>query len=125
MKMDFSTLLIGFRSLSSMMGIRELQQNWKQYFSVIPKLWMQQVEDEESGRIPVAYVVRAAGSELTEAQVIEFVARQVAPHKKVRRVGFISTIPKSAAGKIWRKQLAPESQKQILCKLQPVFVLHL
>lgn len=35
------------------------------------------VEDEEAGQIPMAYVVRAAGSELSEADIIEYVARQV------------------------------------------------
>ncbi|XP_022744570.1 4-coumarate--CoA ligase-like 5 [Durio zibethinus] len=75
------------------------------------------VEDEESGQIPMAYVVKAAGSELTEEEVIHFVAGQVAPYKKVRRVGFINVIPKSAAGKILRKQLILQSQQQILSKL--------
>lgn len=35
------------------------------------------VEDEETGQIPMAYVVRAVGSELSEDQVIQFVAGQV------------------------------------------------
>ena len=34
-----------------------------------------------------------------------FVAEHVAPHKKVRVVEFIEAIPKSAAGKILRKDL--------------------
>ncbi|KAM5550848.1 hypothetical protein ABKV19_027280 [Rosa sericea] len=54
----------------------------------------------------MAYVVRAASTELiTEDQVIQFVAGQVAPYKKVRKVGFISAIPRSAASKILRKEL--------------------
>ncbi|XVE75458.1 hypothetical protein DITRI_Ditri12bG0095500 [Diplodiscus trichospermus] len=75
------------------------------------------VEDEESGQIPVAYVVKTAGSQLTEEEVIHFVAGQVAPYKKVRRVEFINAIPKSAAGKILRKQLILQSQQQFLSKL--------
>lgn len=35
------------------------------------------LEDEEAGQIPMAYVVRATGSQLTEDQVIQFVAAQV------------------------------------------------
>ncbi|KAL5139295.1 4-coumarate--CoA ligase-like 5 [Glycine soja] len=72
------------------------------------------VEDEETGQIPMAYVVRAAGSELSENQVIQFVAGQVAPYKKVRKVSFIDTIPKSAAGKILRKDLVSQSKYQLV-----------
>ncbi|XP_059666020.1 probable CoA ligase CCL5 [Cornus florida] len=75
------------------------------------------IEDVEAGQIPMAYVVRAAGCELTADQVIQFVASQVAPYKKVRRVGFIDAIPRSAAGKILRKQLVSLSQQQVLSKL--------
>ncbi|XP_052198311.1 probable CoA ligase CCL5 [Diospyros lotus] len=75
------------------------------------------VEDEEAGQIPMAYVVRRTGSKLTEAQVIQFVGGQVTPYKKVRRVTFINSIPKSAAGKILRKQLVSLSQQQSISKL--------
>jgi acyl-coenzyme A synthetase/AMP-(fatty) acid ligase len=34
-----------------------------------------------------------------------FVADNVAPHKKIRRVEFIESIPKSTSGKILRKDL--------------------
>ena len=64
------------------------------------------VIDEESGEeIPKAFVVTQSDAELTEADVIEFVAAKVAPHKKVRAVEFIDVIPKSASGKILRKDL--------------------
>ncbi|XP_062116012.1 4-coumarate--CoA ligase-like 9 [Humulus lupulus] len=61
--------------------------------------------DEVAGQLPMAYVVRKPGSNLTEAQVMDFVAQKVAPYKKVRRVAFISAIPKSPAGKILRREL--------------------
>ncbi|KAK7278610.1 hypothetical protein RJT34_23642 [Clitoria ternatea] len=75
------------------------------------------IEDEETGQIPMAYVVKAANCELSEDQVIQFVAAQVAPYKKVRRVSFIGTIPRSAAGKILRKDLVSQSKYQLVSKL--------
>ncbi|WP_324275458.1 AMP-binding enzyme [Blastococcus brunescens] len=64
------------------------------------------VSDKESGEeLPKAFVVRAPGSELTEEAVMEYMAVKVAPHKKVRFVEFIDAVPKSAAGKILRKDL--------------------
>jgi 4-coumarate--CoA ligase len=61
--------------------------------------------DEEAGEIPKAFVVPVPGASLTEGEVIAFVAEQVAPYKKVRSVEFIEAVPKSASGKILRKDL--------------------
>ncbi|KAM0904606.1 hypothetical protein ACQ4PT_017903 [Festuca glaucescens] len=61
---------------------------------------------EEAGQIPMALVVRQPGSKVTEAQVMEHVAKQVAPYKKIRKVVFVDSIPKSPAGKILRRQLS-------------------
>lgn len=63
------------------------------------------IEADTGEEIPKAFVVKRPGAELTEQQVIDFVAGQVAPHKKVREVEFIDAIPKSSAGKILRKDL--------------------
>ncbi|MFE1644483.1 AMP-binding protein [Microbacterium sp. P01] len=63
------------------------------------------VNDEDKQEIPKAFIVAAPDSGLTEDEVMTFVAENVAPHKKVRRVEFIDAIPKSTAGKILRKDL--------------------
>ena len=63
------------------------------------------VLDDDKQEIPKAFIVPAPDSGLTEEEVMSFVAEQVAPHKKVRRVEFIEAIPKSTAGKILRKDL--------------------
>ncbi|WP_183093840.1 AMP-binding protein [Nocardioides stalactiti] len=61
--------------------------------------------DEEAGEVPHAFVVLQAGASLTAEEVMAYTAEKVAPHKKVRVVDFIPVIPKSASGKILRKDL--------------------
>lgn len=61
--------------------------------------------DEEAGQVPMAFVVRQPKSTLNEEVVVDFISKQVAPYKKIRRVSFISSIPKNPSGKILRKEL--------------------
>jgi acyl-CoA synthetase (AMP-forming)/AMP-acid ligase II/NAD(P)-dependent dehydrogenase (short-subunit alcohol dehydrogenase family) len=62
--------------------------------------------DESAGEVPKAFVVRQPGVDPIGAQeLMDWVAERVAPYKKVRRVEFTDSIPKSAAGKILRRQL--------------------
>ncbi|MCF8589634.1 AMP-binding protein [Gordonia liuliyuniae] len=63
------------------------------------------VNDADGEEIPKAFVVLQEGAQLTEDEVIAFTAERVAPYKKVRAVEFIETVPKSASGKILRKNL--------------------
>lgn len=61
--------------------------------------------DEEAGQVPMAFVVRRPDSTISESILKDFIAKQVAPFKKIRRVSFISSIPKNAQGKMLRKEL--------------------
>jgi acyl-CoA synthetase (AMP-forming)/AMP-acid ligase II len=61
--------------------------------------------DADGEEVPKAFVVLQPGAELSADDVMAFVAEHVAPHKKVRQVAFIDTIPKSSSGKILRKDL--------------------
>ncbi|WOL14347.1 hypothetical protein Cni_G23127 [Canna indica] len=73
--------------------------------------------DEEVGEIPMAFVVREAGSNLSEQQVMDFIAKQVAPYKKIRKVVFTNSIPKTASGKILRPELRNLAKFSSMSKL--------
>ena len=61
------------------------------------------VPDAEAGEVPKAYVVLRG--EATAEELMAFVAGQVAPYKKIRKLEFTNQIPKSASGKILRRVL--------------------
>ncbi|TYJ05390.1 hypothetical protein E1A91_A12G161000v1 [Gossypium mustelinum] len=61
--------------------------------------------DEEAGQVPVAFVVRQSGSNIDESKLKHFVAQQVSPYKRIRRIMFIDSLPKNASGKVMRKEL--------------------
>ena len=63
------------------------------------------VPDERAGEVPRAYVVKASEG-LTEEEVMNHVAANLSRHKHLAGgVQFTADIPKSAAGKILRRQL--------------------
>jgi len=63
------------------------------------------VYDERGDEVPKAFVVRAPGSSAAEEDLLAFVAEHTAPYKRVRRIEFIEAVPKSASGKILRREL--------------------
>ena len=63
------------------------------------------IPDDEAGELPKAFVVSGPGSDLSEETVKAFVAERVATYKQIRLVEFIEAIPKSASGKILRREL--------------------
>jgi acyl-CoA synthetase (AMP-forming)/AMP-acid ligase II len=64
--------------------------------------------DGEAGEVPKAFVVLKA--ETSAEELMEFIADQVAPHKKIRSVEFIDQIPKSLSGKILRRVLVEKER---------------
>ncbi|XP_071120286.1 probable 4-coumarate--CoA ligase 1 isoform X2 [Mytilus edulis] len=61
---------------------------------------------EDVGEVPKAYVVPKPGVTLTEEDITHFVEANVAPYKKLRGgVKLIDSIPKTASGKILRREV--------------------
>jgi acyl-CoA synthetase (AMP-forming)/AMP-acid ligase II len=58
---------------------------------------------EDGGEAPKAFVVTDDGVDAGE--LMAYVAKHVAPYKKIREVEFVDEIPKSASGKILRRLL--------------------
>ncbi|KAL5569473.1 hypothetical protein UlMin_026048 [Ulmus minor] len=67
--------------------------------------------EDEAGQVPVAYLVRAVNSELTEDQVILFIA-----NPNVEKVNFVNAIPRSATVKTLRNELLLLSKHNFVLK---------
>uniref|UniRef100_A0A5B6ZBX8 4-coumarate--CoA ligase n=1 Tax=Davidia involucrata TaxID=16924 RepID=A0A5B6ZBX8_DAVIN len=63
------------------------------------------MKDEDSGEVPVAFVVRANGSKISEDEIKQYISKQVVYYKRIKKVFFTDTIPKAPSGKILRKDL--------------------
>ncbi|MFJ9118026.1 4-coumarate--CoA ligase family protein [Streptomyces sp. NPDC102394] len=62
--------------------------------------------NDEHNEVPHAYVVRQpTAADLSEGEVMMYVAERVAPYKRVRQVTFIDAVPRAASGKILRREL--------------------
>jgi long-chain acyl-CoA synthetase len=63
------------------------------------------VPDQHSGERIKAFVVLKQGETATEAEIIEYCAKDLVKYKVPKYVEFVEELPKSAVGKILRKEL--------------------
>jgi len=73
------------------------------------------VKDEESGELPIAYVVmklERTSQQTCEEDIKEWVKERVSPYKRLTRVIFTDEIPKSASGKILRRLLVAGAENE-------------
>ena len=68
------------------------------------------VPDDEAGEVPKAFVVMKPGDETPPAELMSFVAGQVATYKQLHSVELVEEIPKSASGKILHRLLRDQEQ---------------
>ena len=61
--------------------------------------------DPEAGEIPKALVILRPGEGVAPEALMEFVESRVAGYKKIREVEFVTSIPKTASGKVLRRVL--------------------
>ena len=70
------------------------------------------VPDRYRGETVKAYVVRAPGSPLTEADVVAHCARDLVAYKVPKAVEFRAALPRTAVGKVLRRQLVTEELRK-------------
>jgi len=63
------------------------------------------IPNDRSGEAVKLFVVRAPGAELTEAQVLAHCRQELVAYKVPVQVEFLAALPKSAVGKILRREL--------------------
>ncbi|XP_068898328.1 luciferin 4-monooxygenase-like [Tenebrio molitor] len=64
------------------------------------------IPDEKAGELPVAFVVKQPNQDVTEEEIVCYIAENVSVQKRLSGgVRFIEEIPKSSSGKILRKKL--------------------
>ncbi len=71
------------------------------------------IADEGAGEVPKAFIVLKPNQRIEAEEIMEFIAEQVAPHKKIRQVEFVTEIPKSASGKILRRVLVQREREKV------------
>jgi acyl-CoA synthetase (AMP-forming)/AMP-acid ligase II len=67
--------------------------------------------DATYGEVPVALVV--PGAELDPDELMAWVAGQVAPHKRIRAVRLVDTIPRTPSGKLLRRLLIEQDRQRV------------
>ena len=63
------------------------------------------VPDDEAGENPKAFVVPMPGQTITLSEIQELVGEHLVSYKQIRQLEVVESIPKSAAGKILRREL--------------------
>ena len=69
------------------------------------------VPSELWGETPVAYVVRKAGAETSDEQLLQWTNAQLGKTQRLASLTFIHELPRSAIGKVLKRELRELSSK--------------
>jgi long-chain acyl-CoA synthetase len=70
------------------------------------------VSDSYRGETVKAYIVLMPGEKLSEEEVVAYCRKNLAPYKAPRSIAFVEELPKSAVGKILRREIKRMDEKQ-------------
>jgi len=70
------------------------------------------VSDPYRGETVKAYVVPMSGEKLSEEEVIAHCRKNLAPYKAPKSIAFVEELPKSAVGKILRREIKRMDEEQ-------------
>ncbi|HEY8824612.1 MAG TPA: long-chain-fatty-acid--CoA ligase [Candidatus Limnocylindria bacterium] len=68
--------------------------------------------NDEAGEIPKAFVQLRPNAQATAEELIAFVKERISDYKRVREVEFIEKVPRTASGKILRRELAERERSK-------------
>ena len=68
--------------------------------------------NDEAGEIPKAFVQLRPNAQATADELIAFVKERIADYKRVREIEFIEKVPRTASGKILRRELAQKEREK-------------
>jgi acyl-coenzyme A synthetase/AMP-(fatty) acid ligase len=86
-----------------MMSVHTILEDILLTHPVVAKAAVVPSRDERAAEVPIAFIV-ARRSALAR-ELIAWVAEQVAPYPRIRRVEFVDQIPRSPSGEILRRLL--------------------
>ena len=70
------------------------------------------VKDNEAGEVPKGFVVLRSGHTATPEEIIGFANGKLAGYKRIHFVEFVEVIPKTASGKILRRELKEREKER-------------
>lgn len=80
----------------------------------IPATSMASDAGKGSGELPRAYLVKMPDATVSEAEIKAYVAEKLAKYKQLEGgVVFVDALPKSASGKILKRELREQAKKEL------------